>query len=126
MQITIRGFTYEAYRLDIAPECVWLYAHVFMPFLILKVGEEVRLGGVSYKVFEILDVEAVRPQDPYSDFILDEKVLSGAELRDRLVKPGGLILQTCPDGTSEGRRFACCKRASDTAREELVEGRVQA
>ncbi len=101
-------------------ESIGLLAHNYLAgsyFAELKIGDEIILvfgdgSSQKYKVKEIKQYQALKPTDPYSNFInLDDpdKTISSTELfKETYAESGSLILQTCisQDGVSSwGRLF---------------------
>ena len=115
MIVAIRGTTYHVFRFTLAQRALWLCAESFTPFLILQIGEtvetndDIRQERRTWRVTEIVEAQATRPNDPKSDFIIGDQMVTVAELFQRLDQPGRLVCQTCIGREGEanwGRRFA--------------------
>ena len=94
-------------------EGIGLLGESWPAFLNLGLGDLVQVwddAGVEYRyrVRDILEAEAVEPNNPYSDFIMNGERLSSTDLFHRVYEPALLVCQTC----RLGRRFRHFARAA--------------
>jgi hypothetical protein len=72
--------------------------------LTLKVGDCVTLDDAEYTVTQLVDAEAVEPDNAWSDFRVGDMTVTSTELFERVYAEGKLVLQTCFNGNKD-RRF---------------------
>ena len=93
---------------------IGLLAESYEPFFELENGMTVVFDGEYYKVTEIQKYQALEPNSPYSDFVVDGNIVSAGYVFMKVYGvPGRLVFQTCieRDGITDwGRLFVIAEK----------------